>query len=190
MIPDAIVVIQPARGFPGRHARPMLGVVIRGRAYFAYHALAGGGNDARRALRNVQYWLNMIDGLNVTHAIIGGDFNRTPGDLLEHQGGTPMPDNAVIIATGQPTHRTGTVIDAELDYMVALTRWDQNPLPAGNAEVDYDTGLRSDHYPVIVTAPDRPEPIIYPDFAPFAEPGLGALPTAVLQTGQFGYYSN
>jgi hypothetical protein len=122
---DAVRVIEnPVAG-----ARNLLGIRLGNTWYYTIHAQSGnnGGFDAAGLLQLVanltppgEYW------------VVGGDFNRDPGQLARPAGSSLYTPN-------QATHQGG----GELDYVVAS----QNVL---NLPTRVLGGFLSDHFPVQV----------------------------------------
>jgi hypothetical protein len=147
---DAVRVIQnPVAG-----ARNLLGILLGNTWYYTIHAQSGnnGGFDAAGLLQQVA---------NVTppgqHWVVGGDFNRDPGQLT-------IPPGSYLYRTNEATHQGG----GELDYVVAS----QNVL---NLPTRVIGGFLSDHFPVQVGVT-----------AAAAEPTLDYSPPQALESMQAG----
>ncbi|MEV7728764.1 endonuclease/exonuclease/phosphatase family protein [Streptomyces sp. NPDC087917] len=136
----AIVTRQPADdtvlvGRVSADLRPMLGVRFGDDVYFTLHSDSPNGNDAMALAGRAWNWAQAHTPSPYS-IMVGGDFNREPGQLGNLNGLT-------LHKTGQKTHTGGK----ELDYALAGTVHQQGETnPVRLAE----PGRFSDHSPVLL----------------------------------------
>ncbi|GAA2931728.1 hypothetical protein GCM10020221_29450 [Streptomyces thioluteus] len=115
---------------PYSGGRAMIGVRFGTAWYFSYHAMSGGGNDARTMLARVDDFVSQRPG-NEEWTVLG-DFNREPSDLV-------IPAGSYIYNTGLPTH----IGRKEFDYAVSSANIADHP-------VTRQPGASADHFAVAV----------------------------------------
>ncbi|MER7943285.1 RICIN domain-containing protein [Streptomyces sp. NPDC094473] len=151
---ENLLVIPPARQFLV-DARPALGVMIDGVAYFTMHGLSGSGNDDAGTIRNIRDRMSNVNGAPMPWIALG-DFNRAPETLQNDLGADFDVD-----FTAVPTHPTrqpaggGQATERVLDYAVTLHG---NGAPNASSINRISAVTSSDHYPVRVDVSNLPDP--------------------------------